>query len=247
MSASTEIQTYLLRQDSSWLRWRRGVFRAAIRLIAFGFNRLTVSDKQHIPSAGPLIMMINHTSGLDPGLIMAVTTNRFVIPMTKIENTQFLFGRLAVWWWDCYTVRRGRTRPAGRCRRPSSCCVTGSAFSLRPKVRVSVRAVWRGRAKAWAWIATKADAVILPCAISGARGWRSKWLRLQRPEIHLRFGRPFRFRKGDARRVSRERLQDMTDEAMYQLSAALVDPELRGAYSDLDQVTVQTLEFVEPA
>ena len=107
MSASAEVQAYLLRQDSSWLRWRRGIFRTAIRFISFGFNRLTVSDLQHIPSSGPLIMMINHTSGLDPGLIMAVTTNRFVIPMTKIENTQFLLGRLAVWWWDCYTVRRG--------------------------------------------------------------------------------------------------------------------------------------------
>ena len=113
MSASAEVQAYLLRQDSSWLRWRRGVFRTAIRFISFGFNRLTVSDLQHIPSTGPLIMMINHTSGLDPGLIMAVTTNRFVIPMTKIENTQFLPGspgRLVVGL--LYGASR-RTRPPG--------------------------------------------------------------------------------------------------------------------------------------
>ena len=246
MSASAEVQAYLLRQDSSWLRWRRGVFRTAIRFISFGFNRLTVSDLQHIPSSGPLIMMINHTSGLDPGLIMAVTTNRFVIPMTKIENTQFLFGRLAVWWWDCYTVRRGELD-----RRALSTSIEllrdGQCILIAPEgTRQRQGGLARPR-EGLAWIATKADAIILPCAISGARGWRSKWLRLQRPEIHLRFGRPFRFRKGDARRVSRERLQEMTDEAMYQLSAALVDPELRGAYSDLDQVTVQTLEFVEPA
>ena len=246
MSASAEVQAYLLRQDSSWLRWRRGVFRTAIRFISFGFNRLTVSDKQHIPSAGPLIMMINHTSGLDPGLIMAVTSNRFVIPMTKIENTQFPLGRLAVWWWDCYTVRRGELD-----RRALSTSIEllrdGQCILIAPEgTRQRQGGLARPR-EGLAWIATKADAVILPCAISGARGWRSKWLRLQRPEIHLRFGRPFRFRKGAGRRVKRELLQEMTDEAMYQLAAALVDPALRGVYSDLNQASNNTLEFLDSA
>ena len=34
---------------------------------------------------------------------------------------------------------------------------------------------------------------------------------------------------------------------MYQLSAALVDPGLRGAYSDLSQASSNTLEFLDSA
>ena len=244
MSARSEVQAYLQRQDSSWLNWRRSVFRAAIRFISFNFNRLTVSGAQHIPASGPLIMMINHTSGLDPGLIMAVTTNRFVIPMTKIENTQFFLGRLAVWWWDCYTVRRGELD-----RQALSTSIEllrdGQCILIAPEGTRQRQGGLARPKEGLAWIATKADAAILPCAISGARGWRDKWLRLQRPEIHLHFGRPFRLRKDGARRVARERLQEMTDEAMYQLSAALVDPELRGAYSDLNQATSNSLEFLD--
>lgn len=246
MSARAEVQHYLQRQDSAWLRGRRTVFRAAIRAIAFGFNRLTVSGLENIPARGPLIMMINHTSGLDPGLIMATTTNRFVIPMTKIENTWFFLGRLAVWWWDCYTVRRGAVD-----RQALTTSIEllrdGQCILMAPEGTRQRQGGLARPKEGLAWIATKADAVILPCAISGARGWNHKWLRLHRPQIHLRYGRPFRFRSDGSRRVSRERLQEMTDEAMYQLSASLVDPALRGAYRDLEQATSQTLEFVGTA
>ena len=243
MSARAEVQLYLQRQDSPWLRWRRGVFRSAIRAIAYGFNRLTVSGLEHIPASGPLIMMINHTSGLDPGLIMATTTKRYVIPMTKIENTYFFLGRAAVWWWDCYTVRRGEID-----RQALSTSIEllrdGQCILIAPEGTRQRQGGLARPKEGLAWIATKADAVVLPCAISGARGWNRKWLRLHRPEIHLRYGRPFRFRKEGTRRISRERLQEMTDEAMYQLSAALVDPDLRGVYSDLDKAGSNTLEFV---
>ncbi len=246
MSARVEVQAFLQRQDSAWLNWRRRVFRALIRLIAFNFNRLTVSGAENIPASGPLIMMINHTSGLDPGLIMALTTSRFVIPMTKIENTYFFLGRVAVWWWDCYTVRRGEID-----RQALATSIEllrdGQCILIAPEGTRQRQGGLARPKEGLAWIATKADAIILPCAISGARGWNRKWLRLQRPDIHLRFGRPFRFRTDGSRRVSRERLQEMTDEAMYQLSAALVDPELRGVYSDLEQATGNTLEFVGSA
>lgn len=246
MSARAEVQHYLKRQDSFWLRWRRTAFRAAIRAIAFGFNRLTVSGLENIPARGPLIMMINHTSGLDPGLIMATTTSRFVIPMTKIENTWFFLGRLAVWWWDCYTVRRGEVD-----RKALATSIEllrdGQCILMAPEGTRQRQGGLARPKEGLAWIATKADAMVLPCAISGARGWNHKWLRLHRPEIHLRYGRPFRFRSDGARRVSRERLQEMTDEAMYQLSASLVDPDLRGAYRDLEQATSHTLEFVGTA
>lgn len=243
MSASAETQAYILRQDSRGLRLRRGLFRAVIRLIAFGFNRLTVSGEQHVPACGSLIIMMNHTSGLDPGLVMAVTTSRFVIPMTKIEATRFFLGRLAVWWWDAYTVQRGS---ADRRALANSVALLRSGQCILIAPEGTRRRNGLARAKeGLAWIATRAGAVVVPCGISGTSGWNHHWLHLQRPEIQLRFGRPFRFRSDGARRVSREQLQQMTDEAMYQLSATLVDPALRGVYSELGKGTCDWLEFLE--
>ena len=237
------MRAYLQRQNSPWLNLRRSVLRAAIRLIAFGFNRLSVSGAQLIPADGPLIIMMNHTSGLDPGLVMGVTTNRFVIPMTKIEVTGFFLGRLAVWWWDAYTVRRG-TADRRALANSIELLRDGHCILIAPEGTRQRDGLSRAKG-GLAWIATKADAIVLPCAISGTSGWNRNWLRLHRPRIQLRFGRPFRFRSDGARRVPRERLQVMTDEAMYQLSAALADPALRGAYSDLNRATSAWLEFVD--
>jgi hypothetical protein len=63
----------------------------------------------------------------------------------------------------------------------------------------------------------------------------------------VNFGRPFKFKTGDKARVSREALSAMTEEAMYQLAAAVTDETKRGIYSDLSKATTEHLEFIDPA
>ena len=96
-----------------------------------------------------------------------------------------------------------------------------------------------------AYIATKADAVIIPAGISGAADWKEQWRRWQRPAIQLNFGRAFRFNAGGQQRVARDTLAAMTDVAMYQLALAVVDPALRGVYSDISKATARYLAFIE--
>jgi hypothetical protein len=38
----------------------------------------------------------------------------------------------------------------------------------------------------------------------------------------------------------------MSEQAMYQLAAAIQDPALRGIYADLSQAKTDLLEFVDP-
>ena len=57
-----------------------------------------------------------------------------------------------------------------------------------------------------------------------------------------RFGQPF-YLESDGERVTGEVLKQMTDEAMYQL-AALLPPEQRGIYADLDRATAKYVRHV---
>lgn len=241
-SQTSSVQTYVARQNSQAIRFRRQIMRAVIRSVGFPLVKLRVTGSEHIPDSGPVIMMINHISALDPGLIMGAVTNRFVIPMTKIENTEFLLGRLAVWWWDAYTIRRGEVDRQALTN-SIELLKSGQCILIAPEGTRQKNGLTQPK-EGMTYLATKADAMIVPTAISGAMGWKDKWAKFQRPEIQINFGPAFRFKTGEGRRVPREALNAMTDEAMYQLSAALVDDSLRGVYSDLDQATTEYLDFV---
>jgi 1-acyl-sn-glycerol-3-phosphate acyltransferase len=244
MSSQTSVQTYVARQNSSAVRLRRQIFRGIIRQVAFRMVKLRVTGAEHIPDSGPVIMMINHISALDPGLIMGAVTNRFVIPMTKIENTEFLIGRLAVWWWDAYTIRRGEID-----RQALSNSIellkSGQCILIAPEGTRQKNGLTQPK-EGMTYLATKANAMIVPTAISGAMDWKEKWSKFQRPDIQINFSPAFRFKTEEGRRVPRESLNAMTDEAMYQLAAALPDESLRGVYSDLSAATTEILEFVGP-
>jgi 1-acyl-sn-glycerol-3-phosphate acyltransferase len=243
MSANnTVIETYVARQQTSAIRLRRQIMRTLIRQIGFRMCRITVTGTEHIPDTGPVIMMMNHISALDPGLIMGAVTNRFVIPMTKIENTEFLLGKLTIWWWDAYTVRRGEVDRSALTN-SIELLRSGQCILIAPEGTRQKTGLARPK-EGLAYVATKANAVIVPAAISGAIGWKEKWMHFQRPKIDINFGPAFRFKTDGRKRVPREELAEMTEEAMYQLSMAVTDESMRGIYSDLSKATARFLEFI---
>jgi hypothetical protein len=68
------------------------------------------------------------------------------------------------------------------------------------------------------------------------------WFRqFRRPQVTIRFGKPFKFRH-EGGRLPREHFRAMTDEAMYRI-AELLPENLRGVYADLDQATTEFLDF----
>jgi hypothetical protein len=81
-------------------------------------------------------------------------------------------------------------------------------------------------------------------AIDGTTGYptlpfKSRW---RKPGAIVKFGRPFRL-NSQGKRADKEMLRQMTDEAMYILSAML--PEYRrGFYADLSRATHEFIEWV---
>jgi 1-acyl-sn-glycerol-3-phosphate acyltransferase len=222
MSADLSVQAYIEMQPR--LAWRRHILRWLIRNIPFSWLKLTVTGQEN------------------PGLLMGAVTNRFVIPMTKIENTHHFFGALAVWWWGSYTINRGEVDRKALMN-SIELLKSGQIILISPEGTRSHNGLQRPK-DGMAYIATKANAVIIPVGISGAIGWKEKWTRFQRPEIHIHFGRAFRFKTDGRERIPRDELSAMTDEAMYQLAQAIDDEHLRGEYADLSKASARHIEFI---
>jgi 1-acyl-sn-glycerol-3-phosphate acyltransferase len=241
MSAAMSVQEYVAMQPK--LAGRRRWARSIIRTVGFGLLwRVDVTGTEHIPDHGPAMLMMNHISLLDPILCLAAVTSRFVIPMSKIENLRNPIIGPLVRLWGSYSINRGeidRTALTNSIELMKS----GQLILVAPEGTRHPEGLSRPK-DGMAYLATKADAVVIPSAISGAVGWMDKMKHLQRPNIQVNFGRAFKFKTGGRSRIPREELSAMMEEAMYQLAMAVTDETRRGVYSDLSKATTEYLEFV---
>lgn len=244
MSATqSSIEAYIARQPR--YAPRRRFMRGLIRSIGFHvLAKATITGTEFIPRSGPTILMMSHVSLIDPVVCLGAVTERFVIPMTKIENARNpLFGIL-VWGWGAYTVDRGVVDRAALMN-SVALLEAGHMILIAPEGTRSPEGLKEPK-DGLAYIATKANAVILPAAMSGGHDYLDRWKRLRRVHTRVDFGPPFRFKVDGRTRIPREERSRMTQEAMYQLALAQPDPELRGVYRDVSNATTDTLEFVTP-
>jgi 1-acyl-sn-glycerol-3-phosphate acyltransferase len=243
MTLSAEVQDFVARQPS--FTWRRNIMRGVIRTLGYKVLwDVNVTGTENIPPGGPAIIMMNHISLIDPVLCMGAVTHRFVIPMTKIENVRNpLIGPL-VRWWGSYSVNRGEVDRKALTN-SIELLKSGQLILIAPEGTRHPEGMVEAK-DGLAYIATKADAVVIPTGISGAADWLDKMKHLRRPHININFGRAFTFKTEGQARVPREALTAMSHEAMYQLAMAVKDETRRGFYSDLSKATTHYLEFVRP-
>lgn len=222
---------------------RRGILRAAIRLIIMRLMcRVTVVGAENIPDTGGAVLMMNHISLLDPILCIGAVMNRFVIPMSKIENLRTPVIGTVIRWYGGFTVTRGEVDRKALTN-SIELIRSGQLILIAPEGTRQKNGLTEAK-DGLAYVATKADAIIIPAAVYGAMNWLDDLKHLRRPKITVTFGKPFKFKTGDGKRVSREALGAMSHEAMYQLALALPDAESRGAYADVDKATTEHLEFL---
>lgn len=240
MSLNLSVQDYIARQPQ--LAWRRHSLNALLRGLFSLAADTKVTGLENIPSDGPAILMMNHISALDPLVCMAMVQQRFVIPMTKEENLESAFLGPFVRWYGAYTVRRGEVDRSALLN-SIELLKSGQLILIAPEGTRSPDGLIEPK-DGLTYVATKADAVIVPTALADASDWLWRLKRFKRVKIRLNFGQPFKFKMAGRARIPREELAQMTREAMYQLALALPDPALRGAFSDVEHATTETLEFM---
>lgn len=240
MSLDTSVQDYVQRQSK--LGWRRTILRLWLRFLMFVLGWVKVSGLENIPDEGPTILMMNHISALDPGVVMAVVNRRHVIPMTKEEAAKDWFMGPFVKWYGAFTVKRGEVDRQALLI-SIELLKSGELVLIAPEGTRSKTGLIEPK-DGMTYIATKADAVIVPTAVTDCVDWKHRLTHFRKANITITFGKPFKFNTAGRSLIPRKELTQMTREAMYQLALTLPDASLRGAYSDVENATIETLVFV---
>ncbi len=213
---------------------RRRVMRAVLRrLIALGLNffaDIHISGKENLPAGGPLLVVGNHFSFLDPvAMIHAMPW-----PLDFVGGLRMVNAPPIVRWipglWGVLPVRRGslsrETLVASR-----QILNLNGVLGIFPEAG-SWAAVLRPARPGAAYLASSTRAQILPIGFDGLVDLFPCFRRGERAQMQIRIGKPFGpLYASDRGEKDRARLEEIGHEIMRHI-APLIPPERRGFYSD---------------
>jgi len=219
--------------------WFRCIVKPIIRFLMWLLLRMEVRGLENIPPEGPVILAISHTNFLDPVLMVAVCP-RSVEAISKLENFGlFLFGSL-IRLYGVIPIRRGKVDRKALNAAIEVLKRDGVLLIAPEGTRSGVGRLQRGRG-GLAYIASQTDALVVPVGIVGVEGFWHNLTHLRRTPVKMVLGKPFCF-VVPGQSLNRHALTQMMAEAMYQL-AAVLPPERRGFYTDLESATEECLAF----
>ena len=194
-----------------------------IKLVA----RVDLKGMEHVPLNGSLVIVTNHLSSFDTLSIIALAPVRQGTAFGAIEHrSDFIAGwaldKLGLIW-----VRRGEAdREAIKIAIDELKAGTAVGVAIEG-TRSRTGGLLPGKTGA-AYLATRANAPILPMAIWGTEQVISNLKRLRRSTIHVRLGPMIQLPEG---RANTQQLEEYTDQLMLTI-ARILPPEYRGVYRE---------------
>ena len=219
----------------------RPILQPALRFLLWLFVRAGYEGMERIPRQGPLILMYNHIHIIDP-LVLVAHVPRYAVAISKVEVFGWPVVGPLVRLYPTIPVHRGEMDMTA-VRQSLAVLQAGQALIVAPEGTRSRSGTLMQAKRGMIFLAQQTDPLILPVAVTGTTAFSARLKRLRRVPVRYRFGRPFRFRWPEGK-PKREVMQQMADEAMYEL-ARLLPPEMRGVYSDLEAATTEWLRFEE--
>jgi 1-acyl-sn-glycerol-3-phosphate acyltransferase len=203
------------------------VVRSLLRLAVLLLTRVSVRGREHLPGAGAGIVVSNHIAAVDPGVLMAVLPRPIAL-MSKVENARGAL-RLFIPLVGAFTVRRGAA-DRHALRLAEQVLEQGRLLCMFPEGTRSASGVLGAAHGGASLLARRSAAPIIPVAITGTPHiflCRFPWLGF--PRVTVTMGVPFELRWPDGL-AQRDEREWATGEIMARI-AALLPPELRGAYA----------------
>lgn len=208
----------------------RAVLRRLIDAAIYTLTDLQIEGRDNLPPGGPLLLVGNHFSFIDPVAMIHATP----WPVEFVGGFQMPNSPPIVRWiprvWGRYPVLRG----------------TGSRYALRGAEAVlkqngvlgifpeagSWATVLRPARPGAAYLAARTSAPLLPMGFDGLTEVFPSLRKGCRARATVRIGKPFGpFHAAGRGRKHRRQLDEIGDEIMKHI-AELIPPERRGFYSD---------------
>jgi 1-acyl-sn-glycerol-3-phosphate acyltransferase len=174
------------------------ILKTLTRWLARLWFRIEARGAEHVPRTGPLLVVTNHSSVLDPPLVGAMTP-RPLFYMAKAELFRIpLFGRLirAV---NARPVRRGASDPTAL-REALRILEGGGGLLVFPEATRGPEGVLREARPGAGMLAVLSGAPVVPGYISGTgRAWPRGQMFPRPAKVRVHFGQPIRFEAGSGR------------------------------------------------
>jgi 1-acyl-sn-glycerol-3-phosphate acyltransferase len=203
--------------------------------------RVDDSQLAHVPSKGPLILVANHVNFLEIPIVYTHLMPRQVTGFAKAETWDNPALRPLFNLWNAIPLKRGEADVVAM-RRAIQFLQSGGILAIAPEGTRSGNGQLKRGQPGVVTLALLSGVPILPMAYHGGERFHQNIRRFQRTEFNISIGRIFVLDTGGEKN-SRDLRQQMTDEIMFQL-AALLPPEYRGYYSNLQAASIKYLRFL---
>jgi 1-acyl-sn-glycerol-3-phosphate acyltransferase len=212
------------------LRFSRGILRNLIHLALNTVANLKVEGRENLPEHGPLLLVANHFSFLDPLAMIHVTH----WPLEFLAGAHTPNAPAAVSWlrktWGVFPVYRGSVSRSAL-RSAESVLKQGGVVGIFPEAG-NWATVLRPARPGTAYLAARTGVPIVPMGFTGFLDVFPKLRSGRRATVHLRIGRPFGpFRVTGRGRERREQLDQIGHRIMEHIAELLPDRD-RGHYAD---------------
>lgn len=213
-------------------RWNKAaplrlMFEFVLRVLYQTIVRFELRNIERLPGSGGIIVFMNHISWADPFLLMG-SLRRKVTPLAKVES----FEDWRIGWmastYGAIPVHRGAV-DLQAIKAASEVLNGGGIVLIAPEGTRSKSGALIHAQDGLAFLASRTDAWLVPAAIVGSQDILPALKHLRRAHVSVTLGEAFKLDTGN-RKLAREDLQRLTDEAMSHL-AALLPEEMRGVYA----------------
>jgi len=223
-------RTERIKVDYPRRRVWRGFLRQVVRALFAILADVQVVGEENLPDEGPLLVVANHFSFIDPVAVIAATP----WPLEFIGG--FRMPNAPTWttWlpqlWGYLPVYRGTTS-VDALRMAEHVLKQDGILGIFPEAG-SWADVLRPARPGTAFLAARTEARILPIGLSGLNDVFPALGEGRRARVTLRIGKPFGpFKAGGRGRERRRKLDRIGDSIMNHI-AELIPPEKRGLYSE---------------
>ena len=214
-------------------RITRRIMRPIFRLLFHILSQVRISGLENIPERGPYLIAINHVSLYEPPLVLAfwpVPTEAAGAVEIWERRGQNILIRLD----GCIPVHRGNYDRT-LIETMSAVLKSGLPLLIAPEGGRSHQLGMRRALPGAAYVIDRAGVPVVPVGIVGATDdFLERAVHGKRPLIEMRIGQavhlPAINGKGEQRRLARRRNADL----MMRRIAALLPPEYRGVYANLE-------------